>query len=812
MEKRDVFSLIEKSLPEYVDIQELINLVPLEIYSENLKAAALYALLRYKAIDWDAYLRNNPDINKKDMHPAIHFVNYGVFEGRKLIFKDPSSTINYDIPLVSIIIPNYNNEIYLKKCLKSVINQSINNIEIIVIDDCSSDNSVKIIEWYKEQDSRIKFIKFDKNQSQHMVRIEGVKNASGQYIMFLDSDDFYAPNACEIASNAMRAGYDIVAFKTAIVNTGRADKSTLAGIERFLNSTKAGYYQGKDLLELAFKSGKISHTIWDKIYRSEVCKKSFAQLEYGYFPKAQDLYQFFVLAANANSFYAIDDKIYYYNYGIGVSNPLSSDKRVKSFFFAGDLLKPIARYCVKYDLKKWFNVIRYELLHNALSRWLKYIPAHLVSTYFKVISRQYGIDCLFNNLIDLFFMEWKEIAKQVEFFSTEIVRSIKSIGIYYHRISIGGAQIITMQLCELLINNGYHVVIFLEEKTTNDLTLNPAVKVIYIHPAKFTKQDMKRHCCTLHHAILQNQIDVMLYQAGSSAALLWDLLLLRLYNIPTIGTLHESFSHIYIYPELNYNAGARDAVFRCLDKLICLSPWSELYFRIVGVDAIYIPNPVKQQIYPIRSSKNSSIAVIGRFSDKIKQIYDCLNILVETIKIVRDIKMILIGDFNSEQELDNFINKAKELGVMDHIRITGWTDCPGCYLAQCSILLSTSYTEGFPLAIAEAQSIGLPCVIYDVPIHIAENNDGIICVNQHDTYAASQSIVKLLLDNSYWQKCSKAGIRAASRYNTQLYEKNILFLLNYFSDYSLYKNYDKYDYLKIINTISFYSEPFSNVQ
>ena len=88
---------------------------------------------------------------------------------------------------VSIIIPIYNASKYLKRCLDSVINQTKTELEIILINDGSTDNSEEIIKGYK--DKRIRYFK-NKNQGIGKTRNFGITKATGKYIMFLDSDDF----------------------------------------------------------------------------------------------------------------------------------------------------------------------------------------------------------------------------------------------------------------------------------------------------------------------------------------------------------------------------------------------------------------------------------------------------------------------------------------------------------------------------------------------------------------------------------------------------------------------------------------------
>lgn len=94
------------------------------------------------------------------------------------------------MPKVSVIIPVYNTEKYLRKCLDSTCNQTLLDIEIICIDDCSTDNSLNILKEYSSKDERIKLIEFKENKGAAVARNLGITEASGEYIAFLDSDDY----------------------------------------------------------------------------------------------------------------------------------------------------------------------------------------------------------------------------------------------------------------------------------------------------------------------------------------------------------------------------------------------------------------------------------------------------------------------------------------------------------------------------------------------------------------------------------------------------------------------------------------------
>ena len=114
---------------------------------------------------------------------------------------------------VSVIIPVYNVENYLSECLDSVCNQTLSNIEIICVNDGSSDDSLKILNQYSQIDDRIKVIS-QNNQGLSAARNNGLKEATGRYIYFLDSDD-YIDIACleKLYNNAVSNDSDVVLFK-----------------------------------------------------------------------------------------------------------------------------------------------------------------------------------------------------------------------------------------------------------------------------------------------------------------------------------------------------------------------------------------------------------------------------------------------------------------------------------------------------------------------------------------------------------------------------------------------------------------------
>lgn len=111
---------------------------------------------------------------------------------------------------ISVIVPVFNSEQYLEKCLNSILNQTLNNIEVILINDGSTDSSLQIIKQYAEKYSNIKY-KTKENEGQAIARNLGIQMATGEFICFVDSDDYIENTMLEkLYKNAIENNSDIV--------------------------------------------------------------------------------------------------------------------------------------------------------------------------------------------------------------------------------------------------------------------------------------------------------------------------------------------------------------------------------------------------------------------------------------------------------------------------------------------------------------------------------------------------------------------------------------------------------------------------
>lgn len=172
---------------------------------------------------------------------------------------------------ISVIVPVYGTEKYLKQCLDSIVNQTYNNLEIIIVNDCTLDNSQAIIDEYARSDSRIKSITNPKNIGLYATRLEGVKVATGDFIAFVDSDDFLSVDW----------------FRRLMERQSKTDADIVIGQHvLFMEETKEYKFEPSNQVEFEYLNGEnlrntffenlglryAWHVVWNRIYKASFWK------------------------------------------------------------------------------------------------------------------------------------------------------------------------------------------------------------------------------------------------------------------------------------------------------------------------------------------------------------------------------------------------------------------------------------------------------------------------------------------------------------------------------------------------------------
>ncbi len=202
---------------------------------------------------------------------------------------------------VSIIVTVYNLEEYIENCIRSLLNQTYENIEILCIDDGSKDNSAEVIAKLIEEDSRIKYIRKE-NGGVSSARNKGLEVADGEYIMFVDGDDYMHYQAVEIFVNSIEfSDFDIVCapeFKTSLTDEPMSEIVN----HKCEETDHSGLF--------SYKYGSVlGKSVWSKIFRNDVAKSVKFVEEFSSGEDANYIVKILCKDANVG---VVDKKLYYY--------------------------------------------------------------------------------------------------------------------------------------------------------------------------------------------------------------------------------------------------------------------------------------------------------------------------------------------------------------------------------------------------------------------------------------------------------------------------------------------------------------------
>jgi glycosyltransferase involved in cell wall biosynthesis len=273
-----------------------------------------------------------------------------------------------NVPLISVVVPVYNVAYYLPKCIDSLLEQTYSNLEIILVNDGSTDESPQICLKYEKKDQRIKIIN-KSNGGLSEARNFGIDRATGTYLAFVDSDDHVHKNMFSILmTTILKHGADIAICGHYIEENGKLQPN------RYDNTTIR--YSREEALEAILMDKEINSFAWDKLYRSSL----FSAIRYPLgriFEDTATTYKVFDLA---NSVVRVNQALYYY---LKRDDSITKTKSLKKYYdnFLGFYerfefvnekmphLKPNARFLA---LQQGINFIDNYAVSNAKETQKKY--------------------------------------------------------------------------------------------------------------------------------------------------------------------------------------------------------------------------------------------------------------------------------------------------------------------------------------------------------------------------------------------------------------------------------------------------------
>ena len=285
--------------------------------------------------------------------------------------------------MISIIVPIYNIEKYLPQCIESIIGQTYNDLDIILVDDGSTDASSIICDEYAKKDSRIRVI-HKKNEGLVRARKTGIQAAYGEYIAYVDGDDWIEPDMMEnLLSKMIEQDVDLVMC-------GRYEDTGDVSKELHQDFPEGRYDKGALIKEIyprmivgeKFFDWKISPGVWDKLYKKEIIKPFQMQVNDG-LRMGEDAACVYPMLLNVDSIYILNRCLYHYRQ---TSNSMVKD--IKTYD------KERVQFALLYQtVDKCFE--KYKNIYDLREQWLKYVIFLMIPRSDGLYDKYEQLDYLF---------------------------------------------------------------------------------------------------------------------------------------------------------------------------------------------------------------------------------------------------------------------------------------------------------------------------------------------------------------------------------------------------------------------------------
>ncbi len=299
--------------------------------------------------------------------------------------------------LISIIIPIYKVEKYLDRCIKSVVNQTYKNLEIILVDDGSPDSCPNICDKWKIKDNRIIVI-HKENGGLSDARNAGLEIATGKYIGFVDSDDFIFEYFVEVLyRNLVNTHSDIIQCSYLTVDDNYLEKEKLISANINIKT-----FDTKNALKLLIEGKMLNQVVWNKLYKKEL----FQEIHFEYDKLNEDDFFTYQVFAKCNKITYIDLPLYYYQIrNESIMKKRYSIKRLDGLearFLRYEFLKE--NYYELSSLEKknllFFIVYSYQMVLTIEEKSERIKAEKIVKDYFKkVINDHISMNINFNERI-----------------------------------------------------------------------------------------------------------------------------------------------------------------------------------------------------------------------------------------------------------------------------------------------------------------------------------------------------------------------------------------------------------------------------
>lgn len=582
-------------------------------------------------------------------------------------------------PKVSIIVPVYNTEPYVKRCLQSILKQTLKSFEIIIVNDGSTDRSAAIIDEFATAHPDIITVVTKTNGGLGDARNHGIREAKGEYLGFVDSDDWIAPDMYKRLYSKAKQGHDVVICDM-IETTGKKRDSVRS------KGFRGSSFKSKEIIKYgtdpAFACNKlIKRQLFDHVQFPSIWYEDVATIP--------------IILSYAKHPAYVKRPLYYYRKRSG-NITSSNHAKVLDVMKAWDRLLKHVNPAFKQEAV--FSVAR------SIHVFIGFKPKF--AAFFKAYAKENRK--LFEN--NNYYQQALKKGKIRNLLGASHSPSKqKKLRIYFYSSQIsgrGGMETVLSTVCKGLLRKGHEVKIILTQPPVyRQWARKLPVCYTRINPTKTMKQSIRLH--QLLRKLPKADILVALDASNIADA---KRAVKGLKRRPLIASwVHfnmAAIKHNTFFSKADFHLAINKEL---QDDIISLTKNSRthLIYNPVSIGKKIIPRPAKIRFL-----------YVGRLYNYQKKVDHLLKALA---KVKGRWRLRVIGDGNDGKRLKRM---ARRLGIDKKIKWEGWKSKPWAHVKEATCLIMPSAYEGFGLAAAEAMARGLPVV--------AGNCSGLKEIIKHD--------------------------------------------------------------------------------
>jgi glycosyltransferase involved in cell wall biosynthesis len=676
---------------------------------------------------------------------------------------------------VAIVIPLFNDADWVVAALASCEAQTLAEIEVVCVDDCSDDATVQLVEEVARRDPRVRLVRQPRNASAFQARRAGVLAATAPYVLFLDGDDELAPTAAEAAlAAARRSDADLVGFGVEVLLD---DGRTVAGYQSRLAPVHDSL-RGAEVLSGLFPVGKAAQgQLWRYLFRTSLLRQAYAAFpEDLVLPRINDLPLTFLAIAQAGSYVSIPDRLYRYYFRRGGSgHRVEEISRFAFYLSAIDSVEALGDAVARLEpghpdpgqLRASLASARLAVIANVLRYLHDSVAEELQAEGLELLQAKVPADEVVRAAVEFYPPAVELLARHGR--RVELgARPVRSVLLSTKALQNGGVSGVLLSQARFLLAAGCRVTIAVSRPDSITDELPDGVRFVELTGSRSARLAAWADLCR------EEAVDVIIdHQVLYSRAWPGYALTARAAGVPTIGWIHNfSLRPLYTGNDLlSFLQGHLGA----LAQLVTLSPLDVSFWKLRGIQhTAFLPNPPSPMLLesaahaPRITLPGEPLRLVwwGRLEQRTKQVRQLIAVAVELRRLGVDFRFTIVGPDWTDMTAEDLRALVRKRHLEEYVDVVG--PRRGAELIEtidaADLFVTTSIIEGYQLTIAEAQARGLPVVMYELPwLTVVADNDGIVAVPQGDAAALAREVRDIAADPERYRRLAESALAGARR-------------------------------------------------